>query len=475
MSLGLRILLGYFLIVGLAAYLFVNGLLVELRPGVRQAAEHTLVNTANLLAELVGEELAAGEISGGEFATAVGRFAERRLGAVIWSQAQDIPDLRVYITDTAGIVLYDSTGQDVGADYSRWNDVYLTLRGEYGARSTPANPGDELSTIMYVAAPIRQGEQIMGVLTVSQPNLSLQPFVDMARHNVRNKGLWLLALALGLGGLITFWLTRSIRRLARYADQVRIGKRVSPPRIKESELARLGTAMESMREELEGKDYVERYIHSLTHEMKGPLTAIAGAAEILDGEADSETRARFTRNIQTESARLRQFVERLLALAAVEKRQGLKGVESVPLGQLVAETLESKQARIRAKSLTVNNDADPSLTLRGERFLLHQAISNLLDNAIDFSPEGGSIEIQNCIQGAQIEIRIRDQGPGVPDYARDRVMERFYSLPRPDTGQKSTGLGLSFVREIAELHGGNVRLEAEEGGTLAVLSLLLNS
>lgn len=475
MSLGLRILLGYFLIVGLAAYLFVDGLLVELRPGVRQAAEHTLVNTANLLAEMVGLELAEGNIGQGGLAAAVERFAKRRFGALIWSQPHDVPDLRVYITDRLGIVVFDSTGEAVGEDYSRWNDVYRTLRGQYGARSSKEDPDDELSTSMYVAAPIRHGKEVIGVLTVAQPNLSLQPFVDMASRNVRNKGLWLLALALGLGALIVLWLTRSIRRLARYADQVRSGDRVTVPRLGEPELARLGRAMESMREELEGTAYVERYIHSLTHEMKGPLAAIAGAAEILEGQPSAEARRRFAANVRVESERLHLFVERLLALANVEKRRGLKDVELIPLGELIAEALEGKEARLEEKSITLTGRWDADLSVRGERFLLRQAISNLLDNAIDFSPQDGRIEIETRAGGGQLALCIGDQGPGIPDYAREHVMQRFYSLARPDTGRKSSGLGLSFVAEVAELHGGAIRLCNAGGGALATLTLPLGS
>ena len=112
-------------------------------------------------------------------------------------------------------------------------------------------------------------------------------------------------------------------------------------------------------------------------------------------------------------------------------------------------------------------------TVLGDKFLLGQAIGNLVDNAIAFSPSGGQIEV--AIQQKEpraVALTVADRGQGVPEFALSRVFERFYSLPRPATGQKSTGLGLTFVREVAILHGGEVALvNRAEGGAQATLLL----
>ncbi|MDD2800232.1 MAG: ATP-binding protein, partial [Methylococcales bacterium] len=116
------------------------------------------------------------------------------------------------------------------------------------------------------------------------------------------------------------------------------------------------------------------------------------------------------------------------------------------------------------------------LWVNGESFLLHQALSNLIDNAIAFSPTNTAIEISGERRNDSVELRIRDHGPGIPDYALDRLFERFYSLPRPSNGRKSTGLGLAFVREVALLHQGDIVVgNAVNGGAEAVLSLPLMS
>ena len=112
------------------------------------------------------------------------------------------------------------------------------------------------------------------------------------------------------------------------------------------------------------------------------------------------------------------------------------------------------------------------LTLSGNAFLLHQALENLVQNAIEFSPRGGTVRVEVTPERDRVTVSVTDEGPGIPDYALDRIFDRFYSLGRPDTGKKSTGLGLNLVREVAKSHGGTMRVvNRPEGGALAELTL----
>jgi two-component system sensor histidine kinase CreC len=304
--------------------------------------------------------------------------------------------------------------------------------------------------------------------------VAVQPFVEAALGNIREKGLWLLLAALLVGAGLSHWLTLSIRRLTAYARAVQEGRRVAMPRLRETELAQLASAMEAMRSELEGKDYIERYLLTLTHELKSPLAAIQGAAELLSEDMAPEQRTRFIANIQSESGRLRQVVERLLHLAALERRQDLERVEEIDLVALLRQLVEDKAPVSGRKALQVTIEAAP-VVARGERFLLQQALSNPLDNAIEFSPPGAVIEVTLGSDDAHWLLRLRDHGPGIPDYARERLFESFYSLPRPDTGRKSTGLGLSLVREAVTLHGGTIDVDNHpDGGTIATLCMPLS-
>jgi two-component system sensor histidine kinase CreC len=199
-------------------------------------------------------------------------------------------------------------------------------------------------------------------------------------------------------------------------------------------------------------------VQTLAHEMKSPLAAIRGAAEILAQDPPEADRQRFLANLESQSQRLSNMIDRMLALAAVESRQRLAEVEALDLAALAREAVLAAEPRLRARGLQVRFDAMPERApLRGDRFLLAQAIGNLLDNAIGFSPEAGTVHVALEREGASWRLRIRDEGPGIPDFAQERIFERFYSLPRPD-GSRSSGIGLNFVREAVVLHGGEVRV-----------------
>ncbi|MNP05438.1 Sensor protein CreC [compost metagenome] len=273
---------------------------------------------------------------------------------------------------------------------------------------------------------------------------------------------------------MSWWLSRSLRRLTAYAQAVSEGRRIEVPHYRGGELEQLATAVEQMRTQLEGRAYVERYVHTLTHELKSPLAAIRGAAELLQGEMPLAQRQRFVGNIDSESARMQQLIERLLNLAQVEQRQGLEARVEVPLAALVAELIDAQSARIEGRQLRVSQMIAADLMLRGEPFLLRQALGNLLENALDFTPAQGVMRFTAERMGEQIEFKLFNQGEAIPDYALPRLNERFYSLPRPDTGRKSTGLGLNFVEEVVKLHGGVMSIGNVEGGVEVSLLLPLD-
>ena len=475
MHLGLKLFLGYFLIVGLGVYFSLNILRVEIKPAFRQATEETLIDTANLLAVLARDEVLNGSFTNGRFQARLAEYARRNPNAQVWDIVKNSLDHRIYITDERGFVLFDSTGQAVGQDYSRWNDVYLTLHGQYGARTTRENPNDERTSVMYVAAPVRDGERIVGVLSVAKPGASVQPYVDRAEAKLRRAAALLVVVSLTVGLGFSWSLARSINRLAAYARAVAEGRRATVPHSGGPEMRALAEAVATMRDRLEGRDYVERYVHTLTHEMKSPLAAIAGAAELLQSELPGTQRQRFARLAASEAERLQQLIERLLALATVEQRRELQEQQPVLLRRTVEDLLPSRAPAITRKYLRIDQRISEDAAVLGEPFLIAQAIGNLLDNALDFTPVQGIITLDAERVSDAWRLTITNTGSAIPSYARERLFERFYSLPRPDTGHKSTGLGLAFVREVAHLHGGFITVDNllnEDGDVIGVAARL---
>lgn len=480
MKIGLRILLGYFLILGLAAWFVLNVFVAEVKPGVRATLEDTLVDTAQLLAQLVAEDVKQGDLSHAALLTRMQNYAQRSVDVKISGVRKASLDYRIYITDAKGIVIFDSELRDVGKDYSRWNDVYLTLRGQYGARITRTEPLNEESSVMHVAAPILdnnndgKARQIIGVLTVAKATSTIRPFIERSQEKILQRGFWLLLASLIIGISFSWWLNRSLQRLQHYAKAVTRDEKVSLPDLGNNEIGELGQALESMRYKLEGKEYVETLMHTLAHELKSPIAAIQGSAELLREDLPAVERSRFLANIIEQNARQKQLIDKLLALIKVEKQQSLSGTQDIALNELLEQVALDYAEKIQRKQIRLNLDTDPH-TIHGDQLLLRQALGNLLDNAIAFSPESSTINITVCREpeNMSLEIKISDQGTGIPDYAIDKIFERFYSLARPDAA-KSTGLGLPFVREVAALHGGEIHLENQSlGGVCACFRLPL--
>ena len=280
MRIGLRLLLGYFLIVAVAGYFVLSIFVQEVKPGVRRATEGTLVDTANLLAQIARLDMQHADVAHGKLAQAFAQLNQRPIGANIAGIRKDRSEYHVYLTDQQGKVIFDSSGKALGQDYSRWNDVYLTLLGQYGARSTRSDPQDENSSVMYVAAPVMDQGKIIGVLSVGKPNSTMAPVIKRSERRILWAGALLLGIALLIGLGFVWWINRSIGRLVHYADGVAKGESVPLPKMGGHEVTQLAQALDSMRVKLEGKAHIEQYVHTLTHELKSPLAAIRGAAEL---------------------------------------------------------------------------------------------------------------------------------------------------------------------------------------------------
>jgi two-component system sensor histidine kinase CreC len=441
----------------------------------REAMEETLIDTSTILAAWVAAQTPVGagapETTG--LAAALAGAHGAKLQARIYDLLKTGVATAVYVTDARGVVLYDSaTPANVGSDFSRWNDVARTLQGRYGARSTRRDPADPASAVLHVAAPISVGGRLVGVLTVVKPVDTLVPLMAGARQGLLQAAL-VAALAAALVALAaTMWVTRPLTRLVAWAEAVKAGGRPPAPRLGGGEVGRLAAAVGDLQASLDGRAYVERYVQHLTHELKSPLAGIRGAAELLAEDPPAEVRARFLANIAAETERLHDLVERLLQLAGLERRERRVLAQEVPLAELVDDVLSSFTALAAGKQVTCVATVEPGLVMRGERFLVRQALANLVANALDFAPAGTVVEVSAAGRDGMAELVVRDRGPGVPAWALERIFERFYSLPRPDTGRKGSGLGLAFVREVADLHGGTATVaNRADGGAEAVLRI----
>ena len=209
-------------------------------------------------------------------------------------------------------------------------------------------------------------------------------------------------------------------------------------------------------------------ISLMSHELRTPITSINGFAELLvmDEKLPSEARE-FLSIINTEAQRLSRMIDTFLSvtkLEAADRQEVLK----IPLmlDEVVRESVSSLQTVARRKRIRlVEKDGAKLPPVAADRSLITQAVTNLLDNAIKYSPERSSVTLSTALEADAVRVTIEDRGYGIPPEALDRVWEKFYRVTRDghDKEEESTGLGLSFVREIVERHGGQVALESEVG------------
>jgi two-component system phosphate regulon sensor histidine kinase PhoR len=228
--------------------------------------------------------------------------------------------------------------------------------------------------------------------------------------------------------------------------------------------------------ELRRADQIRRdFVANVSHELRTPLTAIRGYVEALSEEDTSpDDRGRFLEIIGRHTQRMERLVKDLLRLARLDAGQETLDIISCDTSNLtdtvrsdVAEAAEDRNQRVE---VTIAAGAD---TIRADPAKLHDALRNLVANAITYSPEGSRVGIDVTSDAGRVTIAVSDEGPGIPDEDLTRVFERFYRVDKSrarDPG--GTGLGLAIVKHLVELHGGSVRVENRpEGGARFVITL----
>jgi two-component system phosphate regulon sensor histidine kinase PhoR len=225
--------------------------------------------------------------------------------------------------------------------------------------------------------------------------------------------------------------------------------------------------------ELRQADLVRRdFVANVSHELRTPLTAIRGYVEaLMDAPGDPVLADKFLTIIARHAARMDRLVTDLLRLARLDARQ--EALEPAPssVTALVANVVAEMDTAIQARSLRVHTSVTPDAEMAyGDPAKLHDVLRNLLENATNYSPEGGEITIAATRVDGAVEITVSDRGPGIPEPDLSRIFERFYRVDRSRTRDPGgTGLGLSIVKHLIELHGGRVSARNREGGGASVV------
>jgi len=209
-------------------------------------------------------------------------------------------------------------------------------------------------------------------------------------------------------------------------------------------------------------------ISLMSHELRTPLTSINGFAELLTSDDTIPEQAReFVTIIANESQRMSRMINTFLAVTQLQ-RKDKQEVLKIPLrlDEVVRDTIATLQPVAKKKRIRlVEQPALRVPPVAADKSLITQVVKNLLHNAIKYSPERTTVTVSTALEAEAVRVCVEDRGFGIPAESKDRVWEKFYRVVREgqEKDEESTGLGLSFVREVVEQHGGSVALDSEEG------------
>jgi len=462
LNIGTKLFLLYFIVSSSLLWLFAQRTTFE-------SAKSVLVEVSSLMSRVASQNNKDGKIDLETFETLIVNYLRSQRNTIDKNSPQKLENLAIYVTDKDGLLVLDSRGLTLGKDMRDANEVESALSGVTDSTSvvmeeTAGSKKARGAVIEYflksrflnASNPIygNNGE-IIGTVVVVAPLIDL-----MGESYLLRFIFYIFVISLLFGFLGSYRISRNINRIQKYTSNLFGGEDVLMPDLN-NQFNKLARTIRDARADVELKDDVEQYIDTLAHELRTPITGIQLTAENLLTPMSDKQRKRFVENILESNRHMDILVNRLLELSRIERREALKNVEILNIKEAVNTVLNapSRVKTILDKDLNIDIQISSNATLNGEKILLEQAIGNIVNNALDFSPASGKITMKASQTNNAITIIVLDDGAGIPPQVINKLFTRFFSVTRPDTGTRGNGLGLRFVRKIMKLHGGEVSLQ----------------
>lgn len=395
---------------------------------------------------------------------------ERYIGANVWIVNQGG---QVFVSP--GITDYALIEEQLNPE-----DVTAVFRGDVVQRQGYIRPiFDE--AVLTVGYPIRHKNEVVLALFM---NVSL-PEINRVSTDALNIGIAALLvttlLASGLMFFIMRALTREIKDLNNAVRTIMDGNLEYQIETKrKDELGQLIGSFNEMARELQRTDEIRRnFISDLSHDLRSPLTSVIGYVQGLqDGTVPEERRSRTLHIVEEESRRLLKLTNDILDLSIIQSGQMILNPSDFDMHQLLLQTVDTLEERIEKKHLNLIFDLEKQSPLvHGDPHQIARVVTNLLDNAVKFSDEGGVLQIKTEQKGNKLLIGVRNTGTPIQEDQLNRIWSRFSKLDTSRGLDKgSSGLGLAIVREILKAHGEKIDVYSNEYiGTLFIFSLPLRA
>ena len=347
----------------------------------------------------------------------------------------------------------------IGREVLDGPEIRAALEGRYGA-ATRISQG-QISVTLYSAIPILRRDAVIGAVLVSRSTLAILNTLYQLRLDMTVIFLLSVGAAVLLSVMLARTVTVPVGRLRNQAESLLDERGKLQARFKPlsggDEVADLSRALHQLSNRLQERTlHLEDFMADLVHEMKNPVAGILSAAELADASVSGEAR-RFINVIDREGRRIQHLLDDLRELISVDvhlDRSGRGPVDIVDLVRTLAASYPRRPREdVRVKLFDV---PEVPIYIDADAHRLTQAVLNLVDNAVTFSPENGSVDLNLYADPSQVAIHVADDGPGIPRGDSEKIFERWYTdRPRED-GIDHTGLGLAIVRGIAMGYGGRV-------------------
>jgi two-component system sensor histidine kinase ChvG len=374
-----------------------------------------------------------------------------------------------------------SADSDISSDLLTRPEIRSALDGRYGA-ATRITVGPRRSVTLHIAIPVRIEGAVDGAVLVSQSTGRILQALDAVRLDVFKVFLLSLGAAVVLSLVAATTIARPLAGLRRRAGEMvdRRGRLRGGfvPSTRRDEIGDLERALAELTVQLEHHlRATEAFAADVSHEFKNPLASIRTAADMALEDVDPAERRRFLQMIQRDVNRMERLLSEAREISRIDARLTDEERSIVRLDELVPALVESFRLRLGAGGPPFDlRMSDDEISVFASADRLTQALENLIDNAVSFSPPDAPITISLAIAGDSARITIADRGPGIPEEHRERVFSRFFSYrPEQDPDRNHTGLGLALVRAIVESYGGSITAAPRrEGGTEMVVFLPLD-
>ncbi|MCA0400124.1 MAG: stimulus-sensing domain-containing protein [Proteobacteria bacterium] len=360
---------------------------------------------------------------------------------------------------------------DLGTPDSRAPNLPLpeVQRALAGTPAGVVRVSTEGQTIVFAANPIQRGQNIKGALLLSTQEGDVDRIIAEERWAFVLVFLIASAVMLVLSVLLAGTIAEPVRRLSEAADRVRRGTRAREEipdfSARSDEIGQLSASLRDMTGALYSRiEAIERFAADVAHELKNPLTSLRSAVETLPLARSEENRARLLAVIIHDVKRLDRLITDISDASRLDAELQRDEAQKIEIAALIQTVIGMKNDVRQEDSAPLMLEIEPqpasqTMIVRGHDSRLVQVLGNLVDNAVSFSPPGGVVRVICRRVGREVEIRVEDQGPGIPDHALERIFERFYT-DRPEQGfGQNSGLGLSISKQIVEAHGGRIHAE----------------